>query len=109
VTISSTRARALTWRPAIASAATPSLTNAINKDTLYAIHQPRHVTAQSTRIILTPCPLQVIFETFICDDQFDSGEGPYLAADYSLSCNTVTYQRHRLFAGVALVLYPIGK
>ncbi|CAN0013328.1 unnamed protein product, partial [Ectocarpus sp. 6 AP-2014] len=49
----------------------------------------------------------VVFKTFACDDQAVEGES-YLRADYSLSCNTVTHTWYKVYAGIMIVVYPIG-
>ncbi|CAN0047697.1 unnamed protein product, partial [Ectocarpus fasciculatus] len=49
----------------------------------------------------------VVFKTFACDDQAVEGES-YLRADYSLSCNTTTHTWYKVYAGIMIVVYPIG-
>ncbi|CAN0475629.1 unnamed protein product, partial [Ectocarpus sp. 12 AP-2014] len=49
----------------------------------------------------------VVFKTFACDDQAVEGES-YLRADYSLSCKTDTHTWYKVYAGVMIVVYPIG-
>ncbi|CAN0066944.1 unnamed protein product [Ectocarpus sp. 4 AP-2014] len=47
------------------------------------------------------------FKTFPCDDEAVDGES-YLRADYSLSCKTDKHMYYRIYAGIMIVVYPIG-
>eukprot|EP00752_Nemacystus_decipiens_P008151 g7290.t1 len=47
------------------------------------------------------------FKTFPCDDQVVEGES-YLRADYSLSCNAQRHMWYKIYAGIMIVVYPIG-
>ncbi|CAN0076684.1 unnamed protein product, partial [Ectocarpus sp. 13 AM-2016] len=47
-----------------------------------------------------------IFETFVCD-LLDDGNS-YLRADYSLTCDTETHTAYRVYAGLMILVYPVG-
>ncbi|CAB1103690.1 unnamed protein product [Ectocarpus sp. CCAP 1310/34] len=47
------------------------------------------------------------FKTFPCDDEAVEGES-YLRADYSLSCKTDKHMYFRIYAGIMILVYPIG-
>ncbi|CAM9935287.1 unnamed protein product [Ectocarpus sp. 6 AP-2014] len=47
-----------------------------------------------------------IFETFVCDT-LDDGNS-YLRADYSLTCDTPLHTAYRVYAGLAVLVYPVG-
>ena len=47
-----------------------------------------------------------IFETFVCDT-LDGGE-TYLRADYSLLCTTPLHTGFQVYAGLMVVVYPLG-
>ncbi|CAB1118869.1 unnamed protein product [Ectocarpus sp. CCAP 1310/34] len=47
-----------------------------------------------------------IFETFVCDP-LDDGIS-YLRADYSLTCETETHTAYRVYAGLMILVYPVG-
>lgn len=47
-----------------------------------------------------------IFQTFECD-QLDDGRS-YLRADYSLTCSTSLHEFYRVYAGLMVMVYPVG-
>lgn len=47
-----------------------------------------------------------IFETFVCDEM-ENGDY-YLRADYSLNCNVPRHASYRVYAGIMVIVYPIG-
>lgn len=47
-----------------------------------------------------------IFQTFICETLDDEVE--YLRADYSLTCKTSTHTAMKVYAGLMVVVYPLG-
>lgn len=53
-----------------------------------------------------PGSSSVILQTFHCDHL--PGEGWFLRSDYSISCETETYELYRLYAGLMVVLIPVG-
>ena len=56
--------------------------------------------------ILLPSVSVKIFSTFACHD-FDTGAS-FLKVDYSIDCNTGTHTAVMLFAGVMIIIYPVG-
>ncbi|CAN0006676.1 unnamed protein product, partial [Laminaria digitata] len=60
------------------------------------------------------CQLQVftsassaVFKTFACDDGVVNGQN-YRRADYSISCQSRTHEFFRIYAGLMILVYPIG-
>ncbi|CAM9638404.1 unnamed protein product, partial [Laminaria digitata] len=49
----------------------------------------------------------VAFKTFSCDDEVVEGES-YLRADYSISCKSSLHTFFRAYAGIMILIYPIG-
>ena len=49
----------------------------------------------------------VIFKTFVCDVDVFPGRG-FLRADYSIECFTMTHTLYRIYAGVMILVYPLG-
>ncbi|CAM9194141.1 unnamed protein product [Ectocarpus fasciculatus] len=47
------------------------------------------------------------FKTFACDDEAVEGES-YLRADYGIQCHTDKHGWYKLYAGVMIMVYPIG-
>lgn len=47
-----------------------------------------------------------VFQTFVCETLDDGVE--YLRADYSLTCTTSTHTAMRVYAGLMVVVYPLG-
>lgn len=47
-----------------------------------------------------------IFQTFVCETLDDGVE--YLRADYSLTCTTSTHTAMEVYAGLMVVVYPLG-
>ena len=47
-----------------------------------------------------------VFETFVCDP-LDDGNS-YLRADYSLTCGTPLHTAYRVYAGLMILVYPVG-
>lgn len=47
-----------------------------------------------------------IFQTFVCDT-LDNGV-TYLRADYSLTCSTATHKAMKVYAGLMIIVYPLG-
>eukprot|EP00903_Cladosiphon_okamuranus_P012166 g11413.t1 len=47
------------------------------------------------------------FKAFSCDEDVVEGES-YLRADYSLSCKAKVHTYFRVYAGIMIVIYPIG-
>ncbi|CAM9693042.1 unnamed protein product, partial [Laminaria digitata] len=47
-----------------------------------------------------------IFQTFVCED-LDDGNA-YLRADYSVQCSTEKHDAFRIYAGVMVLIYPVG-
>ncbi|CAM9941933.1 unnamed protein product, partial [Ectocarpus sp. 12 AP-2014] len=47
------------------------------------------------------------FKTFACDDEAVEGES-YLRADYSIQCHTNKHGWYKIYAGVMIMLYPVG-
>eukprot|EP00611_Tribonema_gayanum_P026107 TRINITY_DN611_c0_g2_i4.p1 TRINITY_DN611_c0_g2~~TRINITY_DN611_c0_g2_i4.p1 ORF type:complete len:798 (+),score=114.47 TRINITY_DN611_c0_g2_i4:65-2458(+) len=48
-----------------------------------------------------------VFQTFACDELTYIGKS-YLRADYSIECYTPEHTAYRIFAGVMVLVYPIG-
>ncbi|CAM9547220.1 unnamed protein product, partial [Laminaria digitata] len=48
-----------------------------------------------------------VLKTFACDNDVMEGES-YLRADYSISCNTHKHGQFRKYAGLMVLVYPIG-
>jgi hypothetical protein len=51
-----------------------------------------------------------IFQTFACDSVDDDAElkAVFLRADYSVQCGTHVHMLYKVYAGVMIILYPIG-
>eukprot|EP00752_Nemacystus_decipiens_P008150 g7289.t1 len=49
----------------------------------------------------------VVFQIFACDEEAVEGES-YLRADYSLSCDAKRRMWYKVYAGVMILVYPIG-
>ncbi|CAM9190499.1 unnamed protein product [Ectocarpus sp. 8 AP-2014] len=47
------------------------------------------------------------FKTFACDDEAVEGES-YLRADYSIQCHTDKHGWYKVYAGVMIMVYPVG-
>ncbi|CAM9644386.1 unnamed protein product [Ectocarpus sp. 13 AM-2016] len=47
------------------------------------------------------------FKTFACDDEAVEGES-YLRADYSIQCHTDKHTWYKVYAGVMIMVYPVG-
>lgn len=47
-----------------------------------------------------------IFQTFLCDPLDDGNV--YLQADYSLTCSTKRHRAYTIYAGLMIIVYPIG-
>ncbi|CAN0038308.1 unnamed protein product, partial [Hapterophycus canaliculatus] len=47
-----------------------------------------------------------IFETFVCDS-LDDGSS-YLRADYSFTCGTARHTGYQVYAGLMVMVYPVG-
>ncbi|CAN0315338.1 unnamed protein product, partial [Scytosiphon promiscuus] len=47
-----------------------------------------------------------IFQTFLCDPLDDGNV--YLQADYSLTCSTKRHKAYTIYAGLMIIVYPIG-
>jgi hypothetical protein len=64
--------------------------------------------------VVLPTVTTVIFGAFPCDDFSSSDENAdrvaasYLRADYSISCKTSKYQLFKIYAGIMILLIPIG-
>ena len=48
-----------------------------------------------------------IFETFLCT-RYGDDPTRYLLADRSISCDTTTHSLYEIYAGVMILVYPIG-
>ncbi|CAM9899962.1 unnamed protein product, partial [Laminaria digitata] len=64
--------------------------------------------------LLLLCRLQVFtsastvaFKTFACDEEVVDGES-YLRADYSISCTTSLHMLFKVYAGIMILVYPVG-
>jgi len=53
-----------------------------------------------------PSVSTTVFGAFPCDE-LDTGES-FLIADYSINCNSASYSTFAAFAGLMLVVYPLG-
>jgi len=62
--------------------------------------------ALATSYLVLPTVTTTIFAAFPCDT-FDDGTS-YLRSDYDMSCHSKTYQVMTFYAGVMLLLYPVG-
>ena len=49
----------------------------------------------------------VVLQTFACDDMLDDGVN-YLRADYSLTCSTTVHKVFMAYAGLMILVYPVG-
>jgi hypothetical protein len=51
-----------------------------------------------------------VFQTFACDTIDDSAtiKTSYLRADYSIQCGTAKYTAYKAYAGVMVIVYPLG-
>eukprot|EP00953_Heterococcus_sp_UTEX-ZZ885_P040890 20895-Heterococcus_DN1.PRE.4 len=51
-----------------------------------------------------------VFQTFACDviDDDDALKPQYLRADYSIQCGTAKHKLFSVFAGIMVIIYPIG-
>lgn len=49
----------------------------------------------------------VIFKTFVCDMDVLPGRG-FLRSDYGLECFTPTHILYRIYAGIMIIVYPMG-
>jgi hypothetical protein len=51
-----------------------------------------------------------VFQTFACDtiDDDASTKTSYLRADYSIQCGTAEHTLYRVYAGVMVIIYPLG-
>ena len=47
-----------------------------------------------------------VFQTFACENLADGKE--YLRADYRIECDSPKHQAFKLFAGIMIVVYPVG-
>ncbi|CAM9190562.1 unnamed protein product, partial [Ectocarpus sp. 8 AP-2014] len=47
------------------------------------------------------------FKTFACDDEAVEGES-YLGADYGIQCHTDKHTWYKVYAGIMIMVYPIG-
>ena len=56
--------------------------------------------------LVLPGVSTVIFKTFSCE-RFDNGD-LLLRADYSLDCSSDDHRWYTVYAGLALVAYPVG-
>ncbi|GMH67399.1 hypothetical protein TL16_g04669 [Triparma laevis f. inornata] len=59
-----------------------------------------------TFLILPSASIQ-IFSTFACRE-FDSAYGRFLKVDYSINSNDPTHKAYAIYAGVMVLVYPIG-
>jgi hypothetical protein len=52
-----------------------------------------------------------VFQTFSCDTIDDKAEVKmsFLRADYSIQCDTPQHKLYKIYSGVMIVIYPIGK
>ncbi|CAM9826802.1 unnamed protein product, partial [Laminaria digitata] len=64
--------------------------------------------------LLLLCRLQVFtsastvaFKTFACDEEVVDGKS-YLRADYSISCTTSLHMMFKAYAGIMILVYPVG-
>ena len=62
--------------------------------------------ALATSYLVLPTVTTTIFAAFPCDT-FDDGTS-YLRGDYDMSCHSNTYKFMTFYAGVMLLLYPVG-
>lgn len=46
------------------------------------------------------------FQTFVCDPMDDGNS--YLRSDYSLVCNSERHEAYLLYAGIMVIVYPVG-
>jgi hypothetical protein len=57
--------------------------------------------------LIFPSVSTTVLETFACDYLKDTGEH-WLRADYSISCDTHTWNVYRAYAAVMVLIYPLG-
>ncbi|CAM9194743.1 unnamed protein product, partial [Laminaria digitata] len=68
----------------------------------------RHVAAGLLLLFLVFTSVStVVFNTFACDDDIGDGES-FLRADYSVSCNTGLHTFFKVYAGLMILVYPVG-
>ena len=64
--------------------------------------------SSSSATFVLPPVTTVIFETFLCDDNFGTAEASYLVADYAVECHGSDYRWLQVYAAVGIVVYPVG-
>ncbi|CAM9792494.1 unnamed protein product, partial [Laminaria digitata] len=69
-------------------------------------HAPTAYTLLYVGLVFTSTSSTVL-KTFACDNDVMEGES-YLRADYSISCNTHKHGLFRKYAGLMVVVYPVG-
>lgn len=80
--------------------------NRASEEAIAAV-KTRHLSVALFALFLVYATVShTIFETFVCDT-LDGGE-TYLRADYSLLCTTTIHTGFRIYAGLMVVVYPLG-
>ena len=57
--------------------------------------------------LMQPLASKVAFQTYVCTDPMDDG-GIYLEADLTLRCDTVRHTFYLVYAGLMIVIWPVG-
>ncbi|CAM9682270.1 unnamed protein product [Pylaiella littoralis] len=70
--------------------------------------QDKYTTVALTMAFLLYSTIStVIFRTFTCDELDDVGER-YLRADYGIDCDSSRHRAFQIYAGLMILVYPIG-
>lgn len=71
------------------------------------ITQHKHISmALLVAFLVYSSVSSVVFQAFACDD-LDNGKR-YLRADYKIDCNSPKHRAFQIYAGLMLLLYPVG-
>lgn len=83
------------------------LVRSLGRPQAIGVVQRRHLSlALFVLFVVYATVSYTIFQTFVCDT-LDDGNS-YLRADYSLTCSTGLHTAYRLYAGVMVMVYPVG-
>lgn len=77
-----------------------------SKDALEVVWQKHVSVALLVTFLVYSSVSSVVFQTFGCES-LDDGK-KYLRADYSIDCDTSKHEGLRIYAGLMVVLYPVG-
>eukprot|EP00903_Cladosiphon_okamuranus_P009052 g8654.t1 len=73
-----------------------------------SVVKTRHMTVLVTGTFLVYSTVStIVFQTFACDT-LDELDKSFLRADYSLVCDTDEHNKYKIYAGVMILVYPIG-